>query len=65
MVLSAANANDATMFEAVLDDIPPIRMPPAAAGAGPPRSTATKPTIIAVAGGICGGVASAHGSPGA
>ena len=27
MVLSAANANDATMFEAVLDDIPPIRMP--------------------------------------
>ena len=27
MVLSGANANDATMFEAVLDDIPPIRMP--------------------------------------
>lgn len=27
MVLSAANANDATMFEAVLDNIPPIRMP--------------------------------------
>jgi IS5 family transposase len=27
VVLSAANANDATMFEAVLDDIPPIRMP--------------------------------------
>jgi transposase len=28
-VLSAANANEATMFmfEAVLDDIPPIRMP--------------------------------------
>jgi transposase len=25
--LSAANANDSTMFEAVLDDIPPIRMP--------------------------------------
>ena len=27
MILSAANANDATMFEAVLDDIPAIRMP--------------------------------------
>jgi IS5 family transposase len=27
LVLSAANANDATMLEAVLDDIPAIRMP--------------------------------------
>jgi hypothetical protein len=27
LILSAANANDATMLEAVLDDIPPIRMP--------------------------------------
>jgi transposase len=27
LVLSAANANDSTMLEAVLDDIPPIRMP--------------------------------------
>jgi hypothetical protein len=27
VVLSGANANDATMFAAVLDDIPPIRMP--------------------------------------
>jgi transposase len=27
VLLSAANANDSTMFEAVLDDIPPIRMP--------------------------------------
>jgi hypothetical protein len=27
MVLSAANANDSTMFEAVLDDIPTNRMP--------------------------------------
>jgi hypothetical protein len=26
VVLSAANANDATMFEAMLDDLPPIRM---------------------------------------
>ena len=27
VVLSAANANDSTMFEAVLDDIPPILLP--------------------------------------
>ena len=27
VVLSAANANDSTMFEAVVDDIPAIRMP--------------------------------------
>jgi hypothetical protein len=27
VILSAANANDSTMFEAVLDDIPAIRMP--------------------------------------
>jgi hypothetical protein len=27
VILSAANANDATMFEAVLDDTPAIRMP--------------------------------------
>ena len=27
VIISAANANDSTMFEAVLDDIPAIRMP--------------------------------------
>jgi IS5 family transposase len=27
VVLSGANANDSTMFEAVLDDVPPILMP--------------------------------------
>jgi Transposase DDE domain len=27
VLVSAANANDATMFEAVVDDIPPIRLP--------------------------------------
>jgi transposase len=27
VILSAANAHDSSMFEAVLDDIPPIRMP--------------------------------------
>jgi hypothetical protein len=32
--VSGANANDATMFEAVLDDIPPIRRCGVAIGAG-------------------------------
>ena len=27
VIISAANANDSTMLEAVLEDIPPIRMP--------------------------------------
>jgi IS5 family transposase len=27
LIVSAANANDSTMLEAVLEDIPPIRMP--------------------------------------
>jgi hypothetical protein len=27
VIMSVANANDATMFEVLVDDIPPIRMP--------------------------------------
>jgi hypothetical protein len=34
VILSAANANDATMLEAVLEDIPAIRMPPARGSPG-------------------------------
>jgi Transposase DDE domain len=49
VVLSAANANDSTMFGAVLDDVPPIRMSTAAAGAGPARSTPTRRTTTAAA----------------
>jgi hypothetical protein len=48
-VLSAANANDSTMFGAVLDDVPPIRMSTAAAGAGPARSTPTRRRTTAAA----------------
>jgi hypothetical protein len=61
VVLSAANANDATMLEAVLDDIPPIVMPPG--GAGPARSKLTGPTIIAAAVPTSDGEASARESP--
>jgi len=65
IVLSAANANDSTMFEAVLDDIPPIRMPSGRRRRRQPRSTPTRPTIIAAAAATYVGVASAHGSPAA
>ena len=47
VILSAANANDATMFEAVLDDIPPIRMPSGRRRRRREKVTPTRPTIIA------------------
>jgi hypothetical protein len=65
VILSAANANDSTMFEAVLDDIPAILMPPAAGATGRPKSTPTRLTIIAAAAATFAGVASARGSPAA
>ena len=65
MILSAANANDATMFEAVLDDIPAIRMPTGRRRRRPDKVHGDKPMTIAAAGRTCVGVASAPGSPGA
>jgi hypothetical protein len=41
VVLSAANANDSTMFGAVLDDVPPIRMSTTAAARSPRRQQLT------------------------
>ena len=55
VILSAANAGDATMLEAVLDDIPAIRMPAAAATAG--RSSEPGPGWAALGG--CGSAMSA------
>src|SRR5215211_4255511 len=63
VILSAANANDSTMLEAVLEDIPPIRMPTGRRRGGLARSMPTKCMTIGAAGRICGGGASAHGSP--
>jgi hypothetical protein len=65
VVVSAANANDSTMFEAVLDDLPPIRMPAGGGDVGRPRSMPTRPTIIAAAAPTFAGEAFGHGSPGA
>jgi hypothetical protein len=56
VILTAANANDSTMLEAVLD-IPLIRAcPPGAVAADLPRFTPTRPMTIAVAGPICAGM---------
>jgi hypothetical protein len=65
VVLSAANTGDSTMFEAVLDDIPPIRMPTGRRRRRQPRCMPTRPMIIAAAAATFAGVASAPGSPGA
>jgi hypothetical protein len=65
VIISAANANDATMLEAVLDDIPPIRMPPGGGAGGPANSTPTSPMTIAAAAPSCAGGASDRGSPAA
>jgi hypothetical protein len=43
VIVSAANANDATTLAAVLDDIPPIRMPSGGDAGDPPRSMPTRP----------------------
>jgi hypothetical protein len=63
VVLSAANANDATMLEAVLDDIPAIRMPSGRRRRRPGKVHGDKASDIAAAGRSCAGVASAPGSP--
>jgi hypothetical protein len=65
LVLSAANANDATMFEAVLDDIPAIRMPSGRRRPRPAKVHGDKAMTIAAAGRTCAGGASARGWPAA
>jgi hypothetical protein len=52
VLVSAANANDVTMFEAVVDDIPPIRTPSGRRRRRPGRSTRGSP-------GACSSLASA------
>jgi hypothetical protein len=65
VVVSVPNADDSTMVEAVLDDIPPIRTPSGRRCRRRPGSMPTRPTIIAAAGRTCAGVVSGRGSPGA
>jgi hypothetical protein len=65
VILSAANANDATMLEAVLEDIPPIRMPTGRRRRRPGKVHADKAMTIAAAVRTCAGGISARGSPAA
>jgi hypothetical protein len=65
LIVSAANANDSTMLEAVLEDTRRSACPAAVAATGRPSSMPTRPTTIAVAGRICAGAGSGPASPGA
>jgi len=65
VILSAANANDATMLEAVLDDIPAIRMPTGRRRRRPGKVHADKAYDHAVADAPCADAGSDRGSPAA
>ena len=49
LLVTGANTNDSLVFEALVDDIPPILMPSGQRRRRPERSTETRPTIIAAA----------------
>jgi hypothetical protein len=51
------------MLEAVLEDIPPIRMPNGRRRRRPGKLLPTRPTIIGAAERICADVGSGHPSP--
>jgi hypothetical protein len=65
VVVSAANANDSTMLEAVLDDIPAIRMPTGQHRRRPGKLHADKADDHRRCRPTCAGVASDRGSPAA
>ena len=46
-MVTAANVNDTTMFQAVVDDVPPVRTPAGGGAPGPARSTLTRATTAA------------------
>jgi hypothetical protein len=47
--VTGANTNDSIVFEALLDDVPPLRTPAGQWRRRPERSTPTRPTIIVAA----------------
>jgi hypothetical protein len=63
VILSAANAHDATLVEAALDDIPAIRLPSGRRRRRPGKAHGDKPTIIAAAGPSGGGEGSHAAGP--
>jgi hypothetical protein len=65
VVLAAANAHDSTMLEAVVDDIPPIRMPTGYRRRRPAKVHGDKAYDHRRAERTYAGAASSRGSPGA
>jgi hypothetical protein len=65
VVVSAANANDSTLLEAVLDDIPPILMPSGRRRRRPAKVHADKAYDHRRCRATIAGEAFGHGSPGA
>jgi hypothetical protein len=63
VIVSAANANDSTMLEAVLEDIPPIRMPSGRRRRRPGKVHGDKAYDLAAAAPTCADGASARGLP--
>jgi hypothetical protein len=47
--VTGANTNDSLVFEALLDDIPPVRTPAGQRRHAPASATRTRPTTIAAA----------------
>ena len=61
---TAANVNDTTMFQAVVDDVPPIRTPSGCRRTRPGKVHADKAYDSAANRGYCGVVGSGRESPG-
>jgi hypothetical protein len=62
-VVTAANVGDTTMFQAVLDDVPPVRTPSGRRRCRPGKLHADKGYDSAANRTICGAVESGRGSP--
>jgi transposase len=63
-VVTAANVNDTTMFQAVVDDVPPIRTPAGRRRTRPGKVPAERPTTAEPTVPGCRSVGSGHGSLG-
>jgi transposase len=63
-VETAANVNDTTMFEALLDDAPAVRTRRGGGATAPERPTRTRPTIATATGPTCADARSRGGSRG-
>jgi Transposase DDE domain len=62
--VTAANVNDTTMFEPIVDDLPPVWTPSGRRRTRPAKLHADKGMTAAPTGATYGGVGSGHGLPG-